>query len=262
MSDAQYIHGTAPDEQRRLAELNRLTNPAFLDFLELRPGDRVLEVGSGLGILAGEVARRVPQGRVLGVELSTEQLAQAQPAANLSFLQGDAHHLPLESDSFDVVYCRYLLEHVADPPRVLAEMRRVLRPGGQIFLQENNILIHDLWPACPRFAAIWQKFAALQTRLGGDALIGKKLFALLRQAGFAEIRLSLASETHAAGEAGFAAWVENLIGNVASGRAALVLHGLASEAEIDGAMAELRAFRSLPDAAAYFYWNRAAAVKS
>ena len=221
----------------------------------------MLEVGSGLGILAGEVAARVPKGSVTGVELSAEQLAQARPTANATFVQGDAHHLPLDDASFDVAYCRYLLEHVADPAGVLAEIRRVLRPGGTIFLQENNILIHDMWPDCPRFVAIWRKFAELQTRLGGDALIGKKLFALLQQAGFANIRLSLAPEVHAAGEPGFVLWIENLIGNVQSGQESLLAYGLATAAEIETAIAELQAFEQLPDAAAYFYWNRARATK-
>ena len=53
---AGYIHGTTPSEQDRLATLNRLTNQAFVEFLEVRPQARVLEVGSGLGHLAGEVA--------------------------------------------------------------------------------------------------------------------------------------------------------------------------------------------------------------
>jgi len=54
-----------------------LTNPAFVEFLELRPDSAVLEVGSGLGILAGEVAARAPQGEVIGIEYSREQLAAA-----------------------------------------------------------------------------------------------------------------------------------------------------------------------------------------
>src|SRR5262249_12226597 len=141
---SQYIHGTDKTEQERLAALNRLTNPAFVEFLELRPACAVLEVGSGLGILAGEVAARVPQGEVIGLEFSTEQLpAAAVTQPNLRFQQGDAHRLPFDPARFDVVYCRYLLEHVADPVQVLREMRRVLRPGGWVCLQENNVLANE-----------------------------------------------------------------------------------------------------------------------
>src|SRR2546427_746214 len=66
MSDAIYIHGTDKTEQDRLATLNRLTNRSFVEFLELRPDSVVFEVGSGLGILAGDVAARLPEGEVVG----------------------------------------------------------------------------------------------------------------------------------------------------------------------------------------------------
>jgi len=258
--DSQYIHGTAKTEQERLAALNRLTNPAFVEFLDLRPDSAVLEVGSGLGILAGEVAARTAQGEVIGIEYSPEQLAAARVTQpNLRFERGDAHRLPFDGARFDVVYCRYLLEHVADPVQVLREMRRVLRPGGRVCIQENNVLANEFYPDCPRFDAVWEKFAALQSKLGGDALIGKKLFALLRQAGFQNIRLSFAPEIHPADSETFLPWVENMIHNVTGAAELLVRHRLARQREIDEAVEEVRVFEKLPDACAYFYWNRACA---
>ena len=56
MAPDTYIHGTEPDEQERLAALNRMTNAAFVGFLGVTPGARVLEVGSGLGLLAAATA--------------------------------------------------------------------------------------------------------------------------------------------------------------------------------------------------------------
>ena len=258
--DSQYIHGTDKTEQERLVALNRLTNPAFVEFLEVRPDSAVLEVGSGLGILAGEVAARAPRGEVIGIEYSPEQLAAARVTRpNLRFQQGDAHRLPFEGARFDIVYCRYLLEHVADPVQVLREMRRVLRPGGRACIQENNVLANEFYPECPRFDSVWEKFAALQSKLGGDALIGKKLLALLRQAGFQNIRLSFAPEIHPADSDTFLPWVENMIHNVTGATALLVRDRLATQREIDEAVAEVRAFEKRPDACAYFYWNRACA---
>jgi len=92
-------------------------------------------------------------------------------------------------------------------------------------------------------------------------LIGKKLFALLKQAGFETITLSFAPEIHPAGSATFLPWVENMIRNVTGAAELLVRHRLAGREEIDAAVAEVRAFEALPDACAYFYWNRARAVK-
>ena len=259
--ESQYIHGTDKTEQDRLAALNRLTNESFVEFLALPPDGAVLEVGSGLGILACAVAARMPAGEVIGLEYSFEQLAAAKVARpNLRFQQGDAHHLPFDAGRFEVVYCRYLLEHVVDPAQVLGEMRRVLRPGGGVFIQENNILANEFYPDCPKFDVVWEKFAVLQSQLGGDGLIGKKLFALLRRSGFENIRLSFAPEIHTADSETFLPWVENMVHNVTGAAELLVRHQLATQREIGEAVAEARAFEKLPDACAYFYWNRATAI--
>src|SRR3712207_6591384 len=125
MEQAAYIHGTGPSEQARLRLLNELTNRSFIDFLQLDEGSSVLEVGSGLGVLAREVARLVPAGEVFGVEYSPEQIASAEsPLPNLHFTRGDAHALGFADGRFDVVYCRYVLEHLADPLLALTKMRR------------------------------------------------------------------------------------------------------------------------------------------
>ncbi len=259
-----YIHGTDTSEQARLALLNRLTNEPFIKFLELDETASVLEVGSGLGILAREVAERTPSGEIWGVEYSADQLSRARDSAavrNLHFIQGDAHALPFAAERFRTVYCRYLLEHVADPVEVLREMRRVLRRGGRALAQENNILINVFYPECPRFDAIWERFAELQARLGGDALIGKKLLALFKQAGFDRVKLSLQPEIHHAGMETFRPWIENLIGNVESGAAALEGQNLATADEISEAIREVRSFAERDDGSAIFYWNRASGVK-
>src|SRR5258708_7457705 len=92
-----YIHGTHPSEQERLAKLGDLTDEAFLQFLEYRPNSSVLDVGSGLGNLARQLAKRIPHGHIWGVEQSTEQLSKATAdLPNLHLQQADAHNLPFE----------------------------------------------------------------------------------------------------------------------------------------------------------------------
>src|SRR4030095_9957555 len=126
MGHATYIHGTDSAEQARLTLLNRLTNQAFIDFLSLGDVSSILEIGSGLGLLAEQIATLVPQSAVWGLEYSSDQLnvAKDRRHPNLHFLQGDARRLPFRNESFAVVYCRYVLEHVTDPVRVLKEAHR------------------------------------------------------------------------------------------------------------------------------------------
>jgi SAM-dependent methyltransferase len=263
MADSAYIHGTEAPEQRRLAVLNELTNPSFIEFLDLGETDSILEVGSGLGLLAREIARLRPRANVLGIEYSPNQLERADTSGrpNLRFAQGDGHHLELKAGQFDVVYCRWLLEHVADPVRVLREMRRVLKPGGRIFVQENDVSLQRYDPRAPRAESFWGKIVELQKRLGGDALIGSRLHGLLSDAGFRKIDLSLAPEIHSSGTRGFAVWIENEIGIFTGCAGELVKYGLTTPPEVEAAVAELRDFLKRPRAVSLFAWNRAKSRK-
>jgi SAM-dependent methyltransferase len=258
---AGYIHGTGAGEQDRLAALNHLTNEQFVGFLDLRSARRILEVGSGLGILAVRVAEAAPEAIVVGLEQSAEQLARASPSSRTRFVRGDAHQLPFASRSFDVAYCRYVLEHVADPGAVLKETRRVLREDGRIFVLENDISAMRYDPPSAAFDEVWAKFAELQRRIGGDGLIGSRLFRLLRGAGFRDIELSIQPEVHWVGSPGFEAWIENQIGNIRGAADALCESDLVSCALIEEAIADLEALRKRDDASAIFYWNRATGLK-
>jgi SAM-dependent methyltransferase len=266
---ATYIHGTTPQEQERLVLLNRLSNAAFLEWLALREDEVALEVGSGLGLLCAEAAERAWRGRVLGVELSAEQLACAPRGGarpgSLEFVRGDALRLPLADGTrergFDRAWCRYLLEHVPDPLGALRELRRILKPGGRAHAQENDVTLVRFDPPCPAFDRVWERFGELQGRLGGDPRIGTRLFRWFHEAGFVAIELSLAPEVHWAGSPRFAAWVENIAGNVRSGAERLVKERLARREEIDAALAELEALRTRPDSSACFAWNRAVGLK-
>jgi ubiquinone/menaquinone biosynthesis C-methylase UbiE len=261
VADHTYIHGTNAPEQTRLALLNRLTNGPFVEFLKVRPRMRVLEVGSGLGLLAAEVAGAAEDIEVVGLERSSEQIAAAAAAPRVRYIQGDAHELPFADESFDLVYCRYMLEHVADPVRVLGEMRRVARPGSRVATMENDISLMRLDPPCPAFEQVWSAFIDYQRQIGGDGLIGRRLFRLFRTAGFEQIELSVQPELHWFGSPAFAGWIENVIGNVRSAEQALIESGLCTDDQLNRAKAELSTLTQRDDASMTFVWNRAVAVR-
>jgi ubiquinone/menaquinone biosynthesis C-methylase UbiE len=258
---ATYIHGTGANEQERLAALNRLTNAEFVAFLNVQPATRVLEVGSGLGLLAADVTAAARAVHVIGVELSSAQIAAAVRHPDIRYVRGDARCLPLPAGTFDLVYARYVLEHVADPQGVVGEMRRVTRPGGRVAACENDISLMRLDPACPAFEDVWLAFQQHQKNLGGDSLVGRRLHRLFRSAGFSTVQLSVQPEVHWHGSAGFAVWMANLVGNIESARQGLVGSGLCLAGQIDTAIGELRCVAEDANASSHFMWNRAVAVR-
>jgi arsenite methyltransferase len=113
--------------------------------LELRPGERVLDLGCGPGFLASEMAEAVGEGGVVhGVDLSPSMLAIAgrrslsAGAAPLELSSQEVTALAFDDASFDVVVSTQVYEYVADMPAALAEARRVLAPGGRLLVLDTD----------------------------------------------------------------------------------------------------------------------------
>jgi SAM-dependent methyltransferase len=121
--------------RRRLAEEGSFVLPYIL------VGNSVLDVGCGPGSLTEDLAVLARPGHVVGVDRDTASLtaakarADASSVTNLHFEHASAERLPFPSSTFDVVFAHTLLEHVAEPGRVLEEMRRVTRKGGVLALR-------------------------------------------------------------------------------------------------------------------------------
>lgn len=122
----------------------RLWQRAFRRHAGVRPGDRVLDVGCGTGDLSLILAAAAgSSGHVTGVDISEEMLevgrrkvARAGLSERVDLLPGNALDLPFPGGAFDVVASGFMLRNVADLPRALGEMARVLRPGGRAVLLE------------------------------------------------------------------------------------------------------------------------------
>ncbi len=118
---------------------------------ELRPGERVVDVGCGAGIDSLIAAKKVePDGRVIGVDMTPSMLEKARQGAeeaglrNVEFRQGYAETLPMEDGWADVVISNGVLNLMPDKSAALEEMSRVLKPGGR--LQIGDILVQKAVP--------------------------------------------------------------------------------------------------------------------
>jgi len=128
-------------EDRAARPDQALVNAALCDALAPRPGERVVEVGCGTGVLCRLVAPRLlPRGELLGLDVAAEMVAAARALAgglpHLRFEIGAGEALPLEDATLDAAFGARLLLHVADPVPVVAEMTRVVKPGGRVVLMD------------------------------------------------------------------------------------------------------------------------------
>jgi SAM-dependent methyltransferase len=141
--------------------------PRVAEVAGIQPGDRVLDVACGTGVLAREAASRVgPTGAVTGLDLSPEMLAvAARMSPGLRWQQGSAEALPFAEKSFDAVVSQFGLMFFPDPVAGLREMMRVLVPGGRLAVAVWGSLADT-----PAYAAEVALVERLAGREAGDAL--------------------------------------------------------------------------------------------
>jgi demethylmenaquinone methyltransferase/2-methoxy-6-polyprenyl-1,4-benzoquinol methylase len=133
---------------------------AMIDAIDPRPGQRILDVATGTGMVAFALARR--GATVIGLDQSEDMLnaarerLAAEPADNLTFIQGEAEHLPFDDGEFDALTFTYLLRYVDHRDATMRELARVVRPGGRIGMVEFGV------PASAPLRAAWR----VHTRVG------------------------------------------------------------------------------------------------
>ncbi len=194
-TDFPYLHGFSPVEQERLRRQARFAEHTIYQNINFSSSKKVLEVGCGVGAQSEILLRRFPDIKLTAIDLSDKQLTAAKSSlSQLAFAkdryelkQMSGEDLKFDAESFDAAFLCFVLEHVPDPRRVLSEVRRVLSPGGIVYITEVLNSSFFLDPYSPNVWKYWMAFNDYQYDQKGDPFMGAKLGNLLMQNGYRNI---------------------------------------------------------------------------
>jgi ubiquinone/menaquinone biosynthesis C-methylase UbiE len=168
---------------------------ALFDRYGLAGAIDILDLGCGSGEITLRLAQRYAQARLLGIDILEGNLAHARVAnaafgERVRFEAGDAFALAAPDASFDLVVCRHMSQAVPDFPRVLAQVDRVLRPGGWVHLLSEDYAMLQLPHAAGAPDDFWQRTVlAYLESIGCDGRIGRHTPPLVRALGYTDLRM-------------------------------------------------------------------------
>lgn len=190
-----YVHGYSEREADRLADQADTLADLLHGDTHFAAGSMVLECGCGTGSQTIHLARRNPMTQFVSVDRAADSLGiaktrlEALGLTNVTLQQGDLYNLPFGPGTFDEAFICFVLEHLPTPDQALARIKQVLKPGGRLTVIEGD---HGSWYCHPETPAARRAVACLiqiQASLQGDALIGRRLYPLLRSADYEKIEV-------------------------------------------------------------------------
>jgi SAM-dependent methyltransferase len=191
-TDTTYLLGHDPIELARLEHQARMLAPATRTILRLAgivPGMRVLDLGTGAGDIAFQVAELVgPTGSVVGIDQSVQALAFAahrteqRGLTNVSFLHDDLHTIPIIGE-FDAVVGRLVLLYLPDPNDILRRFAGLVRKGGIVAVMEYEMTAAGTLPPTALSDQVIHWLVEAFRRSGLDASLGARLAEVMRRAG-------------------------------------------------------------------------------
>ncbi len=210
-------------------------------------GMRCIDLGCGGGEVTFELAKLIgPDGAVIGVDMDEIKLALAREAAadrgikNVEFRALNVNVWD-EPATYDVVFCRFLLQHLSQPVALLRRMWDTVRPGGVIVVEDADF---DGWcchPANEGFAFFLRAYCQVLGRWGGDHAIGRKLYGYFLDAGIPDAQVGLVTPIYIAGEGKTLA-----LSTLEATAPAILAEGFATEDELTTALERLAVFTADP----------------
>jgi ubiquinone/menaquinone biosynthesis C-methylase UbiE len=173
-----------------------------LGLMDFKPTDRVLDLGCGTGWASRRLARMVPEGEVVGIDVADEMLRRAEQAssgiANVRYLWGSAEKIPAADNSFDKVLSVESFYYYADQGKALDELRRVIAPGGRLFILIN--LYRD-----NHYSLLWVSELKVPVQVRSEA----EYLDMMRQHGFIDVEARRIPDRSPTPENYFGKWFKN-----------------------------------------------------
>jgi SAM-dependent methyltransferase len=196
MENNDYVHGYSDRERSRLRDqANTLAEMLHHDTL-YPAGSLVLEAGCGVGAQTVIMAENSPEAKITSVDISPESVEKARALAarsgvtNVTFQAADIFRLPFRDETFDHVFVCFVLEHLSEPVKAMAALKRVLKSGGTITVIEGDHGSCYFYPESADARKAIQCLVDLQKDAGGNSLIGRELYPVLAAAGFRDVSVS------------------------------------------------------------------------
>jgi SAM-dependent methyltransferase len=185
-----YVHGYDDRESERLHDQAGTLVELLHGDTSFPAGARVLEAGCGVGAQTVTLSARSPKARFTSIDVSPESIAVARKRGltNVEFRVADLFTMAVEQ--FDHVFVCFVLEHLPDPVAALTRLKGMLRPGGTITVIEGDHGSAYFHPETAAAHEAIQALVTLQRDAGGDSLIGRRLYPLLRAAAFEDVTVS------------------------------------------------------------------------
>ncbi|MDF5717123.1 MAG: methyltransferase domain-containing protein [Rhizonema sp. NSF051] len=189
----RYTLATGEVGANRLQILHQIHKP-YTEFLlrrvGLSEGMHIADIGCGIGSVSTWLGEQVGfNGSVIGVDVSTEQVEQARGNAdalglsNVKFVLGSAYNTELPHNSFDLVYCRFLLIHLTRPKDALEQMLALLKPNGLLVCEEADFSTAFCQPANSSYDRCIELFLRLGNTRGQHFCMGSKLYQIFQNTG-------------------------------------------------------------------------------
>jgi arsenite methyltransferase len=173
-----------------------------LGLMDFNPTDRVLDLGCGTGWASRRLARMVPEGEVVGIDVADEMLRRAEQAssgiANVRYLWGSAEKIPAADNSFDKVLSVESFYYYADQGKALDELRRVMALGGRLFILIN--LYRD-----NHYSLLWVSELKVPVQVHSEA----EYLVMMRQHGFIDVEARRIPDRSPTPENYFGKWFKN-----------------------------------------------------